>query len=84
MLERLVSPSDELLDWVAATMREQHKTSIEQRDKMIQSIQIQIDRIGRMDDGLYDDKLSGDISQDKYKEKHEGFVTQGRARAEVK
>lgn len=57
-------------------MRLQHKEEIESREKIINSIQTQLDRIDRMEEGLYDDKLSGDITSEKYKEKHEQFVAQ--------
>jgi hypothetical protein len=76
MLRQLVCPSQNIIDWVASKMRDQNARSIEEREKLIASIQTQIDRIDRMDEGLYDDKLAGEINQVKYKEKHEQFVVQ--------
>ncbi len=75
-LEGLVCPSPEIIEWVANAMRGQHKDSIENREKLVASIQTQLDRISRMDDGLYDDKLAGVITQERYEEKHEQFVSQ--------
>ncbi|MEK7152515.1 MAG: recombinase family protein, partial [Patescibacteria group bacterium] len=76
MLKKLVCPSPEVIDWVVGTVRAQNQRSMDDRQRLIASTQLQIDRISRMDDVLYDDKLAGDITQDKYKEKHEGFVKQ--------
>lgn len=74
MMKRLVCPSPEVIDWVIGTMRREHGDAIENRDKLISSIQAQIERVTRMDDTLYDDKLAGEITQDKYEEKHERFM----------
>ena len=76
LLAGLVSPSSEIIDWVAATMREQYKTSIDHYETLHASIQAQIDRTGRMDAMLYDDKLAGEITKERYEAKHEQFVTQ--------
>lgn len=75
-LKDLVCPSDEIIAWAADSMRQQYKASIEQHEKIAYSLQAQIDRIGRMDDDLYEDKLSGEISKERYKVKHEQFVAQ--------
>lgn len=76
MLEKLVCPSQEIIEWVADSMREHYKDNVESQERLSASVKTQIDRIKRMDDSLYDDKLSGDITQEKYKEKHEQFLTQ--------
>ena len=76
MLEKLVCPSEAIIQWVAAAMREEHKQSIEAREKLVVSIQTQIDRFSRMEDALYDDKIAGEISQQKYEEKRESFAVQ--------
>lgn len=76
MLGQLVCPSQEIIQWVADTMREQHQTSIEEKERLWHSIKTQIDRLSRMDESLYDDKLAGDISQQKYLEKHAEFGKQ--------
>jgi len=57
-------------------MRKDHADDIEHRERLIASTQVQIDRICRMDDGLYDDKLAGDITPEKYDEKHQQFTSQ--------
>jgi site-specific DNA recombinase len=75
-LRELVCPSQAVIEWVAATMREQYKDDIDSHDKMVASITTQIERIERMDDTLYDDKLSGAINQERYEAKHEQFIAQ--------
>lgn len=52
-------------------MRSEYETEADNQKKLITSIQLQIDRIQRMDDSLYDDKLSGEISPERYREKHQ-------------
>lgn len=74
MLKDLVCPAPEIIDWVIATMRQKYKRKIENHDNVAAFIQSQIDRIDRMDSNLYDDKLAGEISSSKYKEKHEQFI----------
>jgi site-specific DNA recombinase len=75
-LQRLVYPSPEVTKWVADTMRTRHKVRIEQRERMQSSLKARINRISNMDETLYDDKLSGEITKERYEVKHEQFVTQ--------
>lgn len=79
LLEKLVCPSQEVIEWVASAIRAEQKDTIERREKLITSIKNQLERVNRMDDGLYDDKLSGEISQAKYAEKHSLFVEERKA-----
>jgi site-specific DNA recombinase len=75
-LAELVCPSPEVIEWVIRAVRAQNQTTIDSHERLIASLQQQIDRISRMDDILYDDKLSGEITPSKYKEKHDIFVVQ--------
>ena len=75
-LERLVCPAPEIIHWVATAMRNQFSDTIENRERLVASITAQMERVSRMDDTLYDDKLSGEITKGKYEEKHEQFVVQ--------
>lgn len=70
LLANLVSPSEEIIEWVASAMRTKHKTSIEDNMRIAASIQAQIERISRMDANLYDDKLAGEIIPERYTQKH--------------
>jgi len=76
MLKQLVSPSEQVITWVANTMRENHQDSSESNDKLANSIQAQIERLSRMDDNLYDDKLAGEITSDRYTQKHGALVVE--------
>lgn len=60
-------------------MRNNFQETIENREQLAASLQAQIDRISRMDDTLYDDKLSGEITKGKYEEKHTQLVSQKQA-----
>jgi site-specific DNA recombinase len=73
MLQKLVCPSQEIIEWVAEAMREQHQSNNEEKERLWNSVKLQLDRVNRMEEGLYDDKLSGDISQERYQEKHAEF-----------
>lgn len=75
MLCSLVSPSQEVIEWAAQAMRDKHEGNIEANERLITSIQTQIERVDRMDSNLYDDKLAGDISSEKYEQKHQELVT---------
>lgn len=57
-------------------MREQHKDRIEERERLTTTLEAQIKRIDTMDEMLYDDKLAGEISKDRYEEKHKLFREQ--------
>jgi len=74
LLDRLVCPSHEIIQWVADALQNEQKGAAEEKEKLIASIQSQLERVNRMDDSLYDDKLAGDISQSKYTEKHAQFA----------
>lgn len=79
LLEKLVCPSQEIIQWVADAIRSEQKDATESRDKLIASIHAQLERVNRMDDSLYDDKLAGEISQTKYEEKHSLFMEERKA-----
>ena len=73
MLQNLVSPSPEVIEWVADAMRNKHHSTIEDNSKLIASIETQLERIKRMDSNLYDDKLAGEINEERYSQKHQEF-----------
>jgi len=70
MLRKLVSPSEDVVTWVASSMRQRHKDNIESSTRLATSIKAQIDRINRMDANLYDDKLAGEVTAERYEQKH--------------
>lgn len=76
MLSGLVSPTDEVIDWLAEAMRAKHQNAINDNERLVSSIQSNIDRVARMDSNMYEDKLAGDITPELYAEKHEEFTSQ--------
>jgi hypothetical protein len=76
MLRQLVSPSENVIDWVASAMRAKYKNNIDMNKNLVTSIQAQLNRINRMDSNLYDDKLSGVVTAEKYEQKHTELVAE--------
>ena len=76
ILQTLVCPSQEIISWVAETMRGRQKENVEAIEKQATALQAQISRLTRMEDSLYDDKLAGEISVEKYQEKRESINAQ--------
>lgn len=76
MLRALVSPSEEVIEWVAQAMQERHGDMIEQNDRLAKTLLQQIERIDRMSSNLYDDKLAGEISTERYEQKHIELVAE--------
>lgn len=73
MLDDLVSPSQQVIAWLTELLRDDFTTVINDREQAVKSINQRIARIKAMDEMLYDDKLSGEVSVGRYKEKHEAF-----------
>lgn len=78
MLKKLVSPSEEVITWLADAMRESHKKDTKGNENIANSIQLQISRIEHMLSNMYDDKLAGEITAEKYEEKKTEFTTRSR------
>ncbi len=76
MLAKLVSPSQEVIDWLSCAMHDKHQSAVNDNEQLLNSIQTQIDRVTRMDGNMYEDKLAGDISSGLYSEKHNEFASQ--------
>jgi beta-glucosidase-like glycosyl hydrolase len=76
MLDILVCPSQEIIEWVTNELRKRSSDQTETRKQTLKALNTQIDRITRMDSELYDDKLTGDISRETYEAKHSNFMEQ--------
>ncbi len=76
LLKQLVCPSPEVIGWVSEALEEYYKTTADKNAKLSDSINAQIERLKRMDDNLYDDKLAGDITADRYAQKHTEIVNE--------
>jgi site-specific DNA recombinase len=77
-LEKLVSPSPEVLSWVVGAMKDRHQERINQRENELSSLQAQLRKLSRMEEILYDDKLSGEITKERYEAKREDMNKQRR------
>ncbi len=76
LLNDLVCPSQELMDWVVQQLEASRETTSRAYDDSLEGINKQIARLTRMDGDLYDDKLAGDITKDVYQAKHTAFMEQ--------
>lgn len=76
MLQNLVSPKPEVVEWAMNELRARDETECLSVKESIKGINAQIDRYSRMDSRLYDDKLAGDISRETYQAKHDAFMEQ--------
>jgi len=74
MLRELVCPSPEVIAWTMQELKENHQNQANNRDETIAALRLKIERISRMDEELYDDKLSGEITKERYLPKHEQFM----------
>ena len=72
----LVNPSASVIDWLIGDVRSRYQELIDERDASLSSINGQIGRLKRMRDQLYDDKLSGEITREKYDAKRALFETE--------
>lgn len=73
VLDDLISPSQQVVAWLTQLLKDDFKTEIDDHKEASKAISLRIRRISQMDDMLYDDKLSGEVSFERYKEKHEAF-----------
>ena len=69
-LEALICPSQSVINWAIDLLRSEYQSGIDNRSESFENIEKQVKRLQRMDEMLYDDKLSGDISQERYEKKH--------------
>lgn len=76
LLDDLVCPSKQLMDWVVQRLEAKRETTSQTHEDSLEGINKQIARLVRMDGDLYDDKLAGDITKDIYQTKHAAFMEQ--------
>jgi site-specific DNA recombinase len=76
MLKELVCPSPAVVEWMMDELKNTSQNEVNNRDEMIAALRLKLQRLTRMDEELYDDKLSGEITKDRYLPKHEQFMTE--------
>jgi len=72
-LDDLICPSPEVITWLTTLLRQDFQLSVNNVDQAQKALDERIERIKRMDDILYDDKLAGLISSERYLIKHKSF-----------
>ena len=72
----LISPSPDILQWLVSQLNDDFKDTNATSEQYKQNIRDRIARLTRMDETLYDDKLAGDVSRDRYETKHTDIVKQ--------
>lgn len=75
-LDDLVCPSQQIISWLTNLLRSDFQLSIDNHEEAEKALEQRIQRIKRMDDELYDDKLAGFIVADRYREKHDAFLSE--------
>lgn len=75
-LDELICPSPDVIAWLTTMLRRDFQLSIDNFEEAQKAIDNRIARIQRMDDELYDDKLAGLVSAERYVSKHESFMSE--------
>jgi len=66
----------EVIAWMMEDLKNSNQNEVNSRDETIAALRLKLERLSRMDEELYDDKLSGEITKERYQPKHEQFMTE--------
>lgn len=75
-LDDLICPAPQIVDWLVTLLKQDFQLSVDNAEQAQKALDDRIARIKRMDDMLYDDKLAGLISAERFKTKHDGFASE--------
>ncbi|MBQ69543.1 hypothetical protein CL689_05725, partial [Candidatus Saccharibacteria bacterium] len=75
-LDELICPSPEIVEWLVNQLENEYKTSNDAAEEYRKSLETKLERLSRMDEMLYDDKLAGDITKERYEAKHKSILEQ--------
>lgn len=75
-LDELISPSPEVTEWLINHLGNEFQSRHDAADKMRREMQTRIARLNSMEEMLYDDKLAGDISKERYEAKKKDIQKQ--------
>lgn len=73
-LDDLICPSPDVITWLTTLLKQDFQLSVNNVEEAQKALDERIERIKRMDDMLYDDKLAGLIAGERYQTKHESFI----------
>lgn len=65
-LDDLISPSQDVFRWIVVRIIDEHKANNDAAELLKQNIKQRISRLENMAETLYDDKLAGEITKDRY------------------
>lgn len=72
-LDDLICPAPQVVNWLVTLLKQDFQLSVNNTEQAQKALDDRIARIKRMDDVLYDDKLVGLISAERYLAKHAAF-----------
>lgn len=75
-LDDLICPSPDVITWLTTLLKQDFQLSVNNVEEAQKALDERIERIKRMDDMLYDDKLAGLIAGERYQTKHESFISE--------
>lgn len=75
-LDDLICPAPRVIDWLVTLLKQDFQLSVDNTEQAQKALDDRMQRIKRMDNMLYDDKLAGLISAERYQEKHGAFVSE--------
>ena len=75
-LKALICPSDKVIAWVISLIRSDFQSGVDNHEEALGNTELKIKRLKSMDEMLYDDKLTGDITKDRYERKHQELQNQ--------
>lgn len=75
-LQKLVCPSQEIIAWTSEAIRAESQNDAQYYEQSTALIKSKLSRIELMDETLYDDKLAGDITKERYEAKHDQLMTE--------
>lgn len=75
-LDDLICPSPDVITWLTIMLHQDFELSVNTVKEAQKALDERIDRIMRMDEMLYDDKLNGLISVERYQVKHDSFMSE--------
>lgn len=75
-LKALISPSPAVVKWLVARLNSEFELNTHSAETYRETIKSRINKLEIMDEMLYDDKLTGVITPDRYETKHVGFKKQ--------
>ena len=68
-LESVISPSQEVFRWIVDRIIDEHKATGDMAEQIKQNLKQRIVRLESMAETLYDDKLAGEITKERYEAK---------------